>query len=95
MRFVPIKNAEQRALLALHRARQGFVHARTARGQAPHAKAGCMAAISSCDPERERVLGIVGASMYGALRSSALLLFVELLGAPPSRVRISTPRHIR
>jgi transposase len=30
MRFVPIKNAEQQALLALHRARQGFVHARTA-----------------------------------------------------------------
>ena len=30
MRFVPIKNAEQQALLALHRARQGFVAARTA-----------------------------------------------------------------
>src|SRR5437899_4396476 len=32
MRFVPIKNAEQQALLGLHRARQGFVAART--GQA-------------------------------------------------------------
>src|SRR5215510_5539451 len=30
MRFVPIKTAEQQALLALHRARQGFVKARTA-----------------------------------------------------------------
>jgi transposase len=30
MRFVPIKNAEQQALLGLHRARQGFVFARTA-----------------------------------------------------------------
>jgi transposase len=30
MRFVPIKNADQQALLALHRARQGFVAARTA-----------------------------------------------------------------
>ncbi|MGH8336991.1 MAG: IS110 family transposase, partial [Gammaproteobacteria bacterium] len=30
MRFVPIKNAEQQALLGLHRARQGFVVARTA-----------------------------------------------------------------
>lgn len=30
MRFVPIKNAEQQALLGLHRARQGFVQARTA-----------------------------------------------------------------
>jgi len=30
MRFVPIKHAEQQALLGLHRARQGFVHARTA-----------------------------------------------------------------
>lgn len=30
MRFVPIKNGEQRAVLALHRARQGFVKARTA-----------------------------------------------------------------
>lgn len=32
MRFVPVKNAEQQALLALHRARQGFVAARTAQG---------------------------------------------------------------
>jgi len=30
MRFVPIKNGEQQAVLALHRARQGFVTARTA-----------------------------------------------------------------
>ena len=30
MRFVPIKNVEQQALLGLHRARQGFVWARTA-----------------------------------------------------------------
>jgi transposase len=30
MRFVPIKNVEQQAVLALHRARQGFVEARTA-----------------------------------------------------------------
>lgn len=30
MRFVPIKNGEQQAVLALHRARQGFVKARTA-----------------------------------------------------------------
>jgi transposase len=30
MRFVPIKNVEQQAVLALHRVRQGFVKARTA-----------------------------------------------------------------
>ena len=30
MRFVPVKNAEQQAILALHRARQSFVKARTA-----------------------------------------------------------------
>jgi transposase len=30
MRFVPIKNGEQQAVLSLHRARQGFVKARTA-----------------------------------------------------------------
>ena len=30
MRFVPIKTAEQQTVLALHRARQGFVKARTA-----------------------------------------------------------------
>jgi len=30
MRFVPMKNAEQQAVLSLHRARQGFVKARTA-----------------------------------------------------------------
>ena len=29
MRYVPIKNTEQQALLSLHRARQGFVAART------------------------------------------------------------------
>ncbi|MFC1665816.1 IS110 family transposase [Pseudomonadota bacterium] len=32
MRFVPIKNVEQQAVLAVHRARQGFVKARTAQG---------------------------------------------------------------
>jgi transposase len=32
MRFVPVKNAEQQALLALHRARSGWVKARTAQG---------------------------------------------------------------
>jgi transposase len=32
MRFVSIKTPEQQALLALHRARQGFVRARTAQG---------------------------------------------------------------
>lgn len=30
MRFVPIKNVEQQSVLALHRARQSFVKARTA-----------------------------------------------------------------
>jgi transposase len=30
MRFVPVKNAEQQSILSLHRARQGFVRARTA-----------------------------------------------------------------
>src|SRR4030066_180224 len=30
MRFVPIKNTEQQAILSVHRARQGFVKARTA-----------------------------------------------------------------
>lgn len=32
MRFVPIKNVEQQAVLALHRVRQGFVKGRTAQG---------------------------------------------------------------
>ncbi len=32
MRFVPIKNVEQQAVLSLHRVRQGFVKARTAQG---------------------------------------------------------------
>ncbi len=30
MRFVPVKNVEQQTVLAVHRARQGFVVARTA-----------------------------------------------------------------
>lgn len=32
MRFVPIKNIEQQAVLSLHRVRQGFISARTAQG---------------------------------------------------------------
>lgn len=32
MRFVPVKNAEQQAVLSTHRAREGFVRARTAQG---------------------------------------------------------------
>ncbi len=32
MRFVPIKNAEQQAEQSVHRARQGFIKARTAQG---------------------------------------------------------------
>lgn len=32
MRFVPIKNVEQQTILSVHRARQGFVKARTAQG---------------------------------------------------------------
>jgi len=32
MRFVPVKNSEQQAVLSLHRARAGFVKARTAQG---------------------------------------------------------------
>ena len=32
MRFVPIKNVDQQAVLSVHRARQGFVKARTAQG---------------------------------------------------------------
>jgi len=32
MRFVPMKNVEQQAILSVHRARQGFVKARTAQG---------------------------------------------------------------
>jgi transposase len=32
MRFVPIKNVDQQAVLSIHRARQGFVKARTAQG---------------------------------------------------------------
>ena len=32
MNFVPVKTAEQQAVLALHRGRQGFVKARTAQG---------------------------------------------------------------
>tara|TARA_R110000782_G_scaffold163303_1_gene255379 strand:+ start:111 stop:395 length:285 start_codon:yes stop_codon:yes gene_type:complete len=33
MRFVPIKNVEQQAILSIHRARQGFVKARTAQAK--------------------------------------------------------------
>ncbi len=32
MHFVPVKNVEQQAVLSVHRARQGFVKARTAQG---------------------------------------------------------------
>ncbi|QFY44101.1 IS110 family transposase [Candidatus Methylospira mobilis] len=32
LRFVPVKTVEQQGILSVHRARQGFVHARTAQG---------------------------------------------------------------
>jgi transposase len=38
MRFVPLKDAEQQAVLAVHRARQGFVIARTARAESSGGK---------------------------------------------------------
>jgi transposase len=41
MRFVPIKNVEQQSVLSLHRARQGFVKARTA--QANQIRGLCLA----------------------------------------------------
>lgn len=37
MRFVPIKNVEQQAILSVHRARQGLVKARTAQANQIHA----------------------------------------------------------
>jgi transposase len=46
MRFVPIKNIEQQAVLSLHRVRQGFVKARTA--QANQIRAFWASTASSC-----------------------------------------------
>ena len=48
MRFVPIKNVEQQALLGLHRARQGFVVARTAQSNQIR---GLLAEFGSCSHE--------------------------------------------
>jgi len=45
MRFVPIKTVEQQAILALHRARQGFVTARTAQA---NQRAVCWPNSASC-----------------------------------------------
>lgn len=48
MRFVPVKTGEQQAVLSLHRARQGFVKARTAQG---NRSAGCWQNSASLLPQ--------------------------------------------
>jgi len=54
MRFVAIKNAEQQAVLALHRVRQGFVKARTA--QANQECADCSRSLGSSSRKGFRTL---------------------------------------
>jgi transposase len=51
MRFVPIKNTEQQALLGLHRVRQGFVAARTAQTLLIHGARSVLFSLKR-DPDR-------------------------------------------
>jgi len=53
MRFVPIKTAEQQAILAVHRARQGFVKARAAQA---HQLRSLLAEFGMVFPQGIRVL---------------------------------------
>jgi transposase len=83
MRFVPIKNVEQQAILALHRARQGFVKARTAQGNQIR---GMLAEFGLIIPKglafvRERVpllLDEAGDELPGAFRMLILRLLEQL-----------------
>jgi transposase len=81
LRFVPIKTAEQQAMLALHRARQGFVKARTA--QANQLRS-LLAACGIVVPQGIHVLlRAVPASVSDAengLLESVRNLFTRLLG---------------
>jgi transposase len=58
MRFVPLKNIEQQSVLALHRARQGFVKTRTAQanqttaGSSRRGLAWCLANIPAAASQR-------------------------------------------
>jgi transposase len=86
MRFVPIKNVEQQVLLGLHRARQGFVKARTA--QANQIR-GLLAEFGIVMPRGAR---FVGQQMPGILEDAEnglphgrRQLFAQLLTHPGSR----------
>ena len=79
MRFVPIKTAEQQAILALHRARQGLVKARTA--QANQLRS-LLAACGIVVPQGTHVLlrqvpVIIGDTEHGLL-ASVRTLFTRL-----------------
>lgn len=83
MRFVPIKNVEQQAILAVHRARQGFVKARTAQGNQIR---GMLAEFGLIIPKglgfvRERVpllLDEAGDDLPGAFKMLILRLLEQL-----------------
>jgi transposase len=71
MRFVPLKTAEQQAMLALPRARQGFVKARTAQAhQLRSLLAACRAAIRPCS-STQGVAWQPGASRYSTTSARA------------------------
>lgn len=70
MRFVPIKNVEQQAVLALHRVRQGFVKARTA--QANQIR-GLLGAVKSMSWRVKFKCGIVTESSAAGLPKSPAL----------------------
>jgi transposase len=80
MRFVAIKTPEQQALLALHRARQGFVRARTAQGNQIR---GLMAELGCAIPKdrgqvHSQVADILEDAQHGLLGMSREL-FAQLL----------------
>src|SRR5215470_16424312 len=81
MRFVPIKTAEQQAMLALHRARQGFVKARTAQAnQLRSLLAACGIVLPQGIHVLLRAVPAIVSDEENGLLESVRALFTRLLG---------------
>ena len=95
MRFVPIKNVEQQAVLSLHRARQGFVRARTAsanqlRGLLVEYGLTLPQGISHVTKRLPEILEDAGNDLPGVFRKLLQRLGVHFTRAQPPGGRVRT-----
>lgn len=81
MRFVPVKTMDQQAILSVHRARQGFVRARTATGN--HLR-GLLAEYGIVIPQGTRNPAKVREAMIGHVLPG---IFTQLIELQPDHLR--------